>query len=96
MGTVFFTSVAVSLTSDMTKWNDCLLRLGYRENEGLNCLSSILRRTFVEELLKKQNYYQPFLQCELDYNVEAAKFPESGFFDGALGYCIPIAMATVL
>ena len=98
-GNCFFSSVATSILNAPVQWSDCLMRIGYVENnEGLPGLTLCLRNAFVQELLKNRERYIAFLErnFQINYEMEAKRFLQNGFFDGVLGDCMPRAMSAVL
>ena len=97
-GNCFFSSVAVGILHSVTSWSNCLKKVGFKEEEGLSGLVRCLRNAFVRELLENSSKYQPFFVDGVmeNYNAEAKKFLQDGFFVGALGDLMPTAMAAVL
>ena len=95
-GNCFFASVAVGILHSITNWSDCLERVNFKKDEGLNGLVRNLRNAFVTELLQNSIKYKPFFVSTIDYDAEASKFSQNGFFIGELGDLMPTAMAAVI
>ena len=95
----FFTSIAHNMLSDMNRWTKSLSLAGVKDEEiDVNQLSTILRQTYVKELLgERRAKYEVFVShTNMNYEEEATKFQTDGFFNSELGNTMPLALATAL
>ena len=98
-GNCFFTSIAHNMLSDMNRWTKSLSLAGVKDEEiDVNQLSTILRQTYVKELLgERRAKYEVFVShTNMNYEEEATKFQTDGFFNSELGNTMPLALATAL
>ena len=98
-GNCFFTSIAYNMLSDLRVWDHCLSLAGTSTSEiTVERLSGQLREVYVAELLgERRAQYESFLpHSSFDYETEANRFRQDGYFNSELGDTMPLALATAL
>jgi hypothetical protein len=99
-GDCFFSAVAMNLLSDLTAWKHSFNLVGIEHHEGLTveAVTGKLPQVFVQEILgERRPEYEAFVShTNLDYEKEASKFQERGYFDSELGNLMPLALSTAL
>ena len=98
-GNCFFTSIAYNMLSDLRVWDHCLSLAGTSTSEiTVERLSGLLRKVYVIELLgeRRAQYESFFPHSSFDYEMEANRFHQDGYFNSELGDTMPLALATAL
>ena len=99
-GDCFFSAVAMNLLSDLAAWKHSfnLASIEHHEDLTVEAVTRKLRQVFVREILgERWQEYEAFVShTNLDYEKEASKFQERGYFDSELGNLMPLALSTAL
>ena len=96
-GNCFFHSVATNLLANPDTWEQSLRRIGILTYTPEN-LPTQLREAFVNEIIgERRQRYEGFITDVIsNYEAEAKKFLENGYFASQLGNLMPLAMSNVL